>query len=109
MTTPFSTAVIVCTSLCSESFAVSHKWKKLNSQQLKSYPAFPAFIVLCIATCVGVYCCIVVLLWCITVNVLYLQIGSTPLCVASQNRHLPVVERLIAAKADVNHHMKVSR
>ena len=79
---------------------------KLNYQQLMSCPAFPAFIVLCIATlcgCVLPYCCGV-----ITVNVLYLQDGATPLYIASQNGHLPVVEHLIGAKADVNHQRDVS-
>jgi len=53
--------------------------------------------------CVLLYCC-----GAITVNVLYLQGGATPLCVASQNGHLPVVECLIGAKADVSHQSEVS-
>jgi len=50
------------------------------------------------------YCCGI-----ITVNVLYLQDGATPLHLACWKGHLPVVEHLIGAKADVNHQMKVSR
>ena len=53
--------------------------------------------------CVLLYYCGV-----ITVNVLYLQDGATPLCVASQNGHLPVVERLIEAKADVDRQIEVT-
>jgi len=53
--------------------------------------------------CVLLYCC-----GAITVNVLYLQDGSTPLFIASQEGHLPVVERLIGAKANVNHQVEVS-
>ena len=32
----------------------------------------------------------------------YLQDNTTPIWIASQNGHLPVVEHLIAAKADIN-------
>ena len=35
-------------------------------------------------------------------NILHLQYGATPLYIACQNGHLPVVEHLIAAKANVN-------
>ena len=37
----------------------------------------------------------------------YHQKGATPLVVASEEGHLPVVERLIAVKADVSHQTKV--
>ena len=43
----------------------------------------------------------------LSLNCSYLQVGSVPLSIACQKGHLPVVERLIAAKADVNHQMKV--
>ena len=43
----------------------------------------------------------------VTWTVLYLQTGATPLYLACQEGHLPVVKRLIAAKAKVNHQTKV--
>ena len=55
-----------------------------------------------------VYWCVLPCCGTITVNVLYLQNGSTPLLIASKNGHLPVVEHLIGAKADVNHQRDVS-
>ena len=48
-----------------------------------------------------------VLLWCNHSNDLHLQTGATPLLIACQKGHLPVVEYLIAAKADVNTPSKV--
>ena len=39
---------------------------------------------------------------CYGANILHLQYGATPLYIACQNGHLPVVEHLIAAKANVN-------
>lgn len=36
-------------------------------------------------------------------NILHLQDGTIPLWIACQNGHLPVVQYLIAANADVNH------
>ena len=49
---------------------------------------------------------------CPPVNVLLLkhflaQDGATSLCVACQKGHLPIVEQLLVAKADVNHQSKV--
>ena len=43
----------------------------------------------------------------LSLNCSYLQEGLTPLYIACQKGHVPVVERLIAAKADVNHQKKV--
>jgi len=40
-------------------------------------------------------------------NVLHIQDGATPLHIACLEGYLPVVERLIAAKADVNIPMEV--
>ena len=37
-----------------------------------------------------------------TANLFHLQDGATPLFIACQEGHLPVVKHLIAAKADVN-------
>ena len=70
---------------------------------MSSLPSFHCVVHSNMCGCVLPYCC-----GAITVNVLYLQDGSTPLCAASLNGHLPVVERLIGAKADVNHQMEVS-
>ena len=47
--------------------------------------------------------CIVVLF----LNVLHLQDGATPLYISCEKGHFPVIERLIAAKADVNLQTKV--
>ena len=66
---------------------------KLNFQQLKSCAATQTFI-----------SCVVMVL---SLNCSYLQTGSTPLYIACQTGHIPVVERLIAAKADINHQKKV--
>jgi len=41
------------------------------------------------------------------VKFFYHQEGATSLLVACKNGHLPVVECLISAKADVNHQKKV--
>jgi len=57
MTTPsFSTAVIVCAQVCVQRVLLSviTEVEEVELSALKSCPAFPAFIVLCIATCVGV-------------------------------------------------------
>ena len=43
-----------------------------------------------------------VILCCYRTIALYLQDGATPLYIACRNGHIPVVERLIVAKADVN-------
>ena len=75
---------------------------KFNCQQLNRVRPSPGSIMMCIATCVCILLC------CYGANVLYLQDGATPLYIACQNGHLPVVERLIAAKADVNRQRKVS-
>ena len=71
---------------------------------MSGLPSFHCVVPSNMCGCVLLYCC-----GAITVNVLYLQTGSTPLYKASEKGHLPVVECLIAAKADVNHHKKVSR
>jgi len=70
---------------------------------MSGLPSFHCVVHSNMCGCVLLYCC-----GAITVNVLYLQTGSTPLCVASQNGHLPVVVHLIGAKADVNHQTEVS-
>ena len=44
---------------------------------------------------------IAALLWCYHRDAPHLQDGATSVWMASQEGHLPVVERLIAAKADV--------
>ena len=49
-----------------------------------------------------------VLLWCYHWGVLHLQTGTTPLGIACQEGHLPVVQHLIAAKAEINHQAKVA-
>jgi ankyrin repeat protein len=36
-----------------------------------------------------------------------MQNGATPLCVASENGHRPVVDLLLAKGANINHIMKV--
>ena len=46
--------------------------------------------------------CIAVLWWWYHWSILHLQTGSTPLFIASETGHLPVVECLTAANADVN-------
>ena len=70
---------------------------------MSGLPSFHCVVHSNMCGCVLPYCCGV-----ITVNILYLQIGSTPLCIASAYGHLPVVECLIGAKADVNHQTEVS-
>ena len=49
-----------------------------------------------------------VMLCCYRTIALYLQDGTTPLYIACWNGHLPVVECLIVAKADVNTAREVS-
>ena len=77
---------------------------KFNCQQLNHVRPSPGSIVMCIATCVCVYCCVIVL----SLKCSFIQDGWTPLFTTCQKGHLPVVERLIAAKADVNHQKTVS-
>ena len=72
---------------------------------MSGLPSFHCVVHSNMCGCVLLYCCGAI----ITVNILYLQDGATPLYMASQEGHLPVVECLIGAKADVNHHKKVSR
>ena len=108
-TPPFSTAVIVCAQVCVQRVLLSVTTEveevKLSTVEVMSgLPSFHCVVHSNMCGCVLPYCC-----GTITLNVLYLQNGSTTLCIARQNGHLPVVERLIGAKADVNHHMKVSR
>ena len=67
--------------------------RKLNYQQLKS--------------CIFTRHSSAMFLWWYLWTVLYLQNGGTPLYIACQEGHLLIVERLIAAKADVNHQKKV--
>ena len=65
---------------------------KLNCQQLKS----------CIVQYLQ-YCSVIMLL----LNAVHLQDSATPLYLACQEGHLPVVQHLIGAKADVNTPKKV--
>ena len=78
---------------------------KLSAVEVMSgLPSFHCVVHSIVSGCVLLYCCGV-----ITVNVLYLQDGTTPLYLACWKGHLPVVEHLIGAKADVNHRTKVNR
>ena len=105
-TPPFSTAVVVCAQVCVQRVLLSviTEVEEVELSAVEVMSGLPSFhCVMHSNMCVVPYCC-----GAITINVLYLQDGSTPLCVASRNGHLPVLECLIGANADVNHHKKVS-
>ena len=85
---------------------IAEKYSKVKLSAVEVMSGLPSFHCVVhsnMCECVLPYCC-----GAITVNVLYLQTGSTPLYTASKNGHLPVVECLIGAKADVNHQKEVS-
>ena len=50
----------------------------------------------------------IAVLWLYHWYVLYLQDGTTPLFIACQNTHIPIVKKLIEAKANVNIPRQVS-
>ena len=108
-TPPFSTAVVVCAQVCVQRVLLSvitevEEVELSAVEVMSSLPSFHCVVHINMCGCILLYCC-----GAITENVLYLQDGATPLYMASQEGHLPVVECLIGAKADVNHHKKVSR